>query len=115
MVMRACTKCLVVKPLDGFHRHKNGLYGRTSKCKECAIAYSSAYYEKHKEKVSEARVARYKLQAEQCRAYSRQWYRDNKDRALAANKAWAERNQETVRHTKAAWSRRNSDKKAASC
>lgn len=113
--MRECTHCRLSKSIEDFHKHPRGRFGRSPKCKPCAIEAASAYYRKNKEKVSARRVSYYEKTADESREYSRLWYRNNRDRALAAAKAWAEKNQEITRQAKAAWNSRNPDKKAASC
>lgn len=59
---KACTGCLVVKPMTDFPRHRSSKDGRGWRCKEC--------------------------QAEQ----SRQWRRDNPEKAKRAQDDYRERN-----------------------
>ena len=47
---KVCTKCKVSKPLSAFHRDSEHKTGRSYRCKECALAYSKAYYERKKKR-----------------------------------------------------------------
>lgn len=50
---RACNKCKEMKPLDGgFYRNKGMPDGLLKVCKTCCNSYSSAYKERHPEKVA---------------------------------------------------------------
>ncbi|SRR6266704_707158 len=40
---RVCTKCGIEKPLEMFNKHKNGLYGRRSRCVPCEVSYNREY------------------------------------------------------------------------
>ena len=44
---KACTKCGESKQLDGFYRHKRGLYGRQSWCKICFDAHNEELKQKN--------------------------------------------------------------------
>jgi hypothetical protein len=37
LLYKICTKCNINKLIDEFHRHKNGKFGRASKCKLCIL------------------------------------------------------------------------------
>lgn len=41
--MKVCTKCQVIKPLDGFYNRKDAGDGKTGWCKECIKAKQRAY------------------------------------------------------------------------
>lgn len=44
METRACTKCLVVKPLTDFHVNKRSKSGRHTNCKRCVLARMKTAY-----------------------------------------------------------------------
>lgn len=41
---KTCTKCLALKPLEGFSKAPRGLHGRKASCKECDAARHAARY-----------------------------------------------------------------------
>ncbi len=53
---KQCTKCKEVKPLEAYHRHKQGKFGRHPKCIECNKGYhkqfAAKYYLKNKDKLN---------------------------------------------------------------
>lgn len=48
MTAKACTKCVIEKPLDRFDRHPLGRYGRHPRCKDCRRRASPKFIEKSK-------------------------------------------------------------------
>ena len=52
---KECTKCKKVKPLEAYHRHALGKFGRHPRCIECNKGYhkrqAAEYYLKNKEKL----------------------------------------------------------------
>lgn len=41
---KVCSKCRVEKPLNDFHRKKQGLHGRAAACKQCKAEVNAQYY-----------------------------------------------------------------------
>ena len=67
--MKKCTKCLEVKPLEGFSRHSRGRNGLQSRCKHCFSAYGQSHrveiaarkkehYQSHKIEIFEYSIKR---------------------------------------------------------
>ena len=76
---KACTKCGVVKPLDGFHRDKGKGDGRRSDCKECMREYLRRYREDNRDKVLE-RDRRYREDSrDNRREYARRYHEEYHD------------------------------------
>lgn len=42
--MKTCSGCNETQPLDDFHRHARGAFGRRSRCKACDGEYKKARY-----------------------------------------------------------------------
>ena len=63
---KRCTGCGETKALDDYGKHKNGKYGRNSKCKECSNARGKAWREANPE-ASRAYM----------REYMRAWHKKN--------------------------------------
>jgi hypothetical protein len=75
---KVCSKCGVWKPLDGYHKKKNGKYGRQSKCRECQKEYNKKWRENNPD-------------------YNKQWKENNKEYkeyTKKYNKKWRENNTE---------------------
>ena len=91
---KTCTKCGVVKPLDGFHRDKTGVGGRRPECKECVredlrryyeenrdkkLEYQRRYYEENRDKVRKSQSRYYEENRDKAREYRRRYYEENRD------------------------------------
>lgn len=53
MNKKICTTCKVEKPVSEYHKHKDGKFGVTSKCKNCTKEYRKKYKQMPKTFVSE--------------------------------------------------------------
>jgi hypothetical protein len=60
MSSKSCFKCLKVKPIEEFYRHKGMSDGHLGKCKECAKTDVSKNYDANFLKKREYEAARYK-------------------------------------------------------
>lgn len=49
-MVKECSVCRVVLPLEAFNRQKQGRFGVRSSCRECQRAYNAAYREANAEK-----------------------------------------------------------------
>ena len=79
---KACTRCGVVKPLDGFSRDKRSGDGRKSACKECTNKSKRRYYDENLDKERES---------------LRRWREENRDKVLESSRRYREENLEYVR------------------
>ena len=73
---KACTRCGVVKPLDGFYRDKGGKDGRKSACKECMNESNRRYREENRDKERESKRRYYEENLEYEHAKGRNRMRD---------------------------------------
>lgn len=91
---KACFKCLGIKPLTDFYRHKGMADGRLGKCKACAKADVMAHRSANLERIREYDRARGLTDArrERVRAYAST--PDGKSAQRRGAKAWAERNRD---------------------
>jgi hypothetical protein len=81
---KICTKCNEIKTLDNFTKHKAGLGGRESACKDCKSCYyadnKESYverYESNKEHLLEMMRKRYEENKESYAEYARKHYEEN--------------------------------------
>lgn len=106
--MKACTRCGVTKPLDGFWRDRRAADGRSSACAQCLnaaqrIRHSTPEFKAYKRKAdAEYRVAHlderraadaaYRaINRDRINAQVRDWYMANKDYVREYRRANAER------------------------
>ena len=107
---KTCTKCGVVKPLDGFHRDKTGAGGRRSYCKECRREYTRRYREENSDKERE-RNRRYREENRDKELDRHRRYRDeNRDEVLEYRRCYYEENRDKVREYKRSYREENRDK-----
>lgn len=69
MMVKTCTKCGEVKPLDDFYLHKGKPY---SQCKPCKLECDHAYYYRNLDKKREYEKMRYIRDGEKRRSLQRQ-------------------------------------------
>lgn len=103
--MKTCSKCKRSKPLDDFHRNRTTKDGRTSRCKECAIAIATTWnrdnhakhlaasrkhYSANSERILQERKD--KADPEALRVYQRDWNKANLEKRRAMNERWRKAN-----------------------
>ena len=71
---KRCSDCNETKPLAGFHKDKNGTYGRRNLCKECG-------YKRGRKNIRTRKL----------------WNKENKDSMSKSIKAWRESNPEKLK------------------
>ena len=52
--MKVCNTCEVEKPLEEFHKHKSGKFGRNSRCKKCAYKKRREHWVNNRDKYVES-------------------------------------------------------------
>ena len=92
---KTCAKCGETKPLDNFHRDKNGAGGRRSDCKECVREYKRRYHEENRDKVRERK---------------RRYREENRDKVRESERRYREENRDKVRESKRRYYEENRDK-----
>ena len=94
---KACAKCGVWKPYEGFHRSNQGKYldGRLARCKQCR---------------SEDAAERYKRDRDKILASNRRWMSENKEAHKVASRKWYEKNYERHKANCAQWAQKNPQK-----
>ena len=93
---KTCTKCGVVKPLDGFHRYKTGAGGRKPHCKECVREYKRRYYEENRDKERERNRRYYEGNRDKVREYKRSYREENRDKMLDYKRRYYEENRDIL-------------------
>ena len=91
---KTCTKCGVVKPLDGFHRDKTRAGGRRSYCKECVREYKRRYYEENRDKRLEYNRRYHEENRDKVRERNRRYYEENRDKKLEYECRYYEENRD---------------------
>ena len=119
---KECTKCNEIRPLEEFCRHKDGLGGRVSQCKDCKkILYKEnrtairekqkSYYQencehikkhvknyrlKNKEDIKRKDKQYYEKNKERLKEYKHQHYIQNKEHYQELNSKWYEENKQQI-------------------
>lgn len=91
--MKTCTKCCVEQPLENFHSHKTGKFGRVSHCKSCRKEYQAQHYQDALE-INRNAYARKMADPEkrlQERKRMRQWKKTHPENVKESAKKYAER------------------------
>ena len=78
--MKVCTKCGDEKPLADFPRFQRARDGRSPSCRVCRNAQSKEYRERNRERLSEAKRARYRANPARVRASHERWKASNPER-----------------------------------
>ena len=91
---KTCTKCGVVKPLDDFHRNKDGAGGRRSYCKECVREYTRRYYEENRDKVRERKCRYREENRDKVRESERRYREENRDKVRKSQRRYYEENRD---------------------
>lgn len=92
MTAKACTRCLVVKPLESFGNRKVARDGRHSQCLECSREANAEYRKKNRRREAERKAAYIAANPEKVRDYARSRYAANKDEFARKFKEWREGN-----------------------
>jgi len=81
---KSCCACLIVKPLDDFHRYKRAPDGRQYKCRDCCAEYQRRYNEVHGEKRAATRLEQGRVNRARGRLASKAWNEANPDKRREA-------------------------------
>jgi len=94
---KICSSCEEDKPLEDFHRHKRGKWGRAERCKICKKQLDAGHYEKNSDTIK-AREAKYRKEnPEKVKISQHNKYMKRQAEIIANNKAWVKENREKVR------------------
>lgn len=105
-----CGTCKDPKPLDEFHKNKNGTGGRAASCKECAKARANKWHwDNHDEHLASMKQFR-EDNPELFRERSRQYRRDHPDYAREKNRRFREEHPEEYKARKKRDYEKHSDK-----
>lgn len=103
--MKTCSKCKIEKELDEFFNNKAMKDGKSNYCKSCHSAEALKRKELYKAK-------KYHLnRSEEAKAYSKQWYEDNKEREQIKRKAYREQNIDKQQEIHKKWYAENKESK----
>lgn len=97
--MKTCHECLLVLPVDMFHKNKSNHDGLQRKCKECVSAYNKTHYDENKDKFSlnhakwrAANPGYFVMWRNKNPNYSKNYHRQNIQLRSDQNKAWRAKN-----------------------
>jgi hypothetical protein len=117
IVAKTCAKCNEVKSLDAFTKHKAGLGGRESSCKDCKAGYyidnKADYverYENNKAHLHEVMRKYYEANKESIAEYQRRYYAENKEVISERYRAYRRDNKEYLTELSRKWRQNNSEK-----
>jgi hypothetical protein len=89
--MKKCTECHIEKPLNEFHKLKNGV---RSQCKLCRKIKTSEYRKKNKFILNKKQKIYYENNKETRYEYTKSWVADNKDKVKKYTKTYNIKNKE---------------------
>jgi len=92
---KVCSKCGVDKPLEEYHKQKDGKFGVRGDCKVCVNTCKEAYRQNNSGKI---------------KAREKAYYQNNPDKVKASAKAYYQNNSEKIKARKKAYQQNNSDK-----
>ena len=95
ILVKKCTKCGLVKPLDEFYIKNSSKDHHTYKCKECFAKYSKEYHQKNKEL---------------CRIRLQKWRAENSEYVKERDKKYRESNMELCRAKERRYRERHPEK-----
>ena len=80
---KVCSKCYLPKPLDDFHRDKNGKHGRVASCKACVHDRAQTWYGVVKDQQNVKRRARRIADQDTYRQYDKARYQRRRESRIA--------------------------------
>jgi hypothetical protein len=99
--MKKCTKCLVEKSFDEFHRQKISKDGFRNICKDCRKSTDISYREKNRDRINEYMKKYSKDNFDKIKSKSDRWRIENRERYnqrgnnwKKANKSWRKTNRD---------------------
>lgn len=106
---RSCAKCGVEKPLEEFHRQKDGKFGRRSLCKVCTAKYREGNREKIRERARQYREGN----PEKVREAAARYREGNREKILEWHRRYGKENLEKIRERHRQYREANPEKRAA--
>jgi 5-methylcytosine-specific restriction endonuclease McrA len=106
---KACTKCLVEKPLDEFNKRSLSPDGYVPNCKACCVLYRKDYRAANIEALTERDALYYKNNKEAIARTTKIYSENNKEALAAYKKTWAEENAEEIAVKHALYQKQNKE------
>lgn len=94
---RFCTKCEIEKPLEAFHAHPRGAFGRDPMCKDCRSAYHVVRKQRDPERLKERNRLWRRKDREKRPEYYEDLYLKNKEEYRERDRAYRKAKPEKVR------------------
>lgn len=115
--MKTCTKCKTEKIESEFYKDKQKRDGLSSQCRECRLAYKTAYAKKNRKMLAEKSKIYASKRKEHKAEYDREYTKKNKERISKRKAEWhrkdREANPEKYRLKKELWRRKQGVKPRA--
>ncbi len=92
-MQKICKICNTTKEISCFVKNKNGLYGVSTRCKDCFSAYNKQRYLTNKEQIKGKSLEYYKLNKEKVKLYKQK----NVDKIKEYNKEYLQNNKDLFR------------------
>lgn len=121
IVLKECTKCHEIFPLENFAKHKLGLGGKEPSCKKCKAergkrwresnpSYRIDYETRNQEKIYQRRRRYREANREREVERTREWRKNNSDRMKDHRRKWLENNKDKMAECVRRWKDNNPDK-----
>lgn len=117
IIAKSCAKCNEVKTLDKYTKHKTGLGGRESSCKDCKAGYYAENkadylerYENNKSHLHELMRKYYETNKENIIENQRKYYAENKEAISERYREYCEDKKEYLAELCRNWRRNNPEK-----
>jgi 5-methylcytosine-specific restriction endonuclease McrA len=110
---KACTKCLVEKSFDSYHKQIASKDGYKSECKPCIKARRIVYEAENRETIAAKRAARYLKNADKILKQKAAYYKENIDALSIKMAAYYRENADKIASRKANYRLLNADKLSA--
>jgi hypothetical protein len=117
IIAKSCAKCNEIKKLDKYTKHKTGLGGRESSCKDCKAGYYAENkadyrerYENNKTHLHELMRKYYEANRENIIENQRKYYAENKESISERYREYREDKKEYLTELCRNWRRNNPEK-----
>jgi len=88
---KACSKCLVEKPLDDFHKQSDSKDGYRTSCKDCRQESQKIRYQNNVEALCESKRAYYAKNRDQELAYAKKYRSENRHKFAEGSRRYRSR------------------------
>lgn len=102
---KRCTKCLIIKNTNEFHKSTTNKNGFASHCKVCRNEKNKKYEKANKDKIYLQKKKYREENAEKLNLYRKKWKEDNRERLTEVDRKYREENTERIKE----WRKNNKE------